>query len=79
MNEHRTENCPADMSSLGPDISSFYGYIQFLRIYLKKCRICLVHPETFFSILILELRDTKLDEPTKNYLNHEIKNRTKKP
>jgi hypothetical protein len=25
-------------------------------------RICLVHPETFFSILILKLRGTKLDE-----------------
>jgi hypothetical protein len=44
------------MSALGPDMSVFYGYIQ------KNCWICSVHPETFFSTLILELRGTKLDK-----------------
>jgi hypothetical protein len=56
VNEHWVEKCPVDMYGLGPDMSGFGGYIQ------KNCQIYLVHPETFFSILILELRGTKIDE-----------------
>jgi hypothetical protein len=44
------------MSGLGPNMSGFGGYIW------KNCRICPVYPETFFSILILELRGSKLDK-----------------
>jgi hypothetical protein len=44
------------MSGLGLNMSGLGGYIR------KNCRICQVHPETFFSTLIFELRGTKLDE-----------------
>jgi hypothetical protein len=44
------------MSGLGPDMSGLS------RIYPKNEGICPVHPKTFFSILILEIRGTKLDE-----------------
>jgi hypothetical protein len=56
VNEHRTKNCPADMSGMGPDMSDFGRDIR------KNCRICSVRLETFFSTLILEVRGTKLDE-----------------
>jgi hypothetical protein len=49
VNKHRAENYPVDMSGLGPDMSSLSW------IYIEKGDICLVHPETFFSTLILEL------------------------
>jgi hypothetical protein len=49
VNKHQAENCPTNISSLG-------------RIYPEKGGICPVHPETFFSTLILKLRGTKLDE-----------------
>jgi hypothetical protein len=54
--KHRAKNCPADMSSLGPDMSGP------ARIYPEKGGIRPVHVETFLSTLILEQRGTKLDE-----------------
>jgi hypothetical protein len=44
------------MSNIGPDMSGID------RIYPEKGGICPVHPEIFFSTLILKLRGTKLDE-----------------
>jgi hypothetical protein len=55
MNKRQAENCPADMSGLGPNMSGLD------RIYLKKGGIYPVHPKNFFSTLILELRGTKLN------------------
>jgi hypothetical protein len=43
----------ADMSSLGPDMSGFGGYIQY------SSHICPAYLEISFSTLILELRAQK--------------------
>jgi hypothetical protein len=56
VNKRWAENCLVDLFGLGPDMSDLGPK------YLEKWGICSVHPETFFSTLIIQLGGTKLDE-----------------